>query len=172
MKVSPELGGMRMDDQGRRVMEKLRAYAADYTELTHHLAKWLGVHSADAAAFAEILYAEDKGAPLTPARLARRITLTSGATSSLLNRLEAAELLIRTREAADRRVVTLRSVPAVSAQAGDFFAPLAERVDELMGQTPPGVLAEFELFLTRLHDIMVFVSANIDQLVQPRVSGD
>lgn len=157
-----------MDDQGRRVMENMRAFAADYTELTHHLAKWLGVHSADAAAFAEILYAEDKGSPLTPARLARRIALTSGATSSLLNRLESAELLVRTREAADRRVVTLRSVPAVSAQAGRFFAPLSERVGDLMADTAPEVLAEFERFLERLHEIMVFVSAHIDDLVEPR----
>ena len=56
--------------QRARLMESLRAYAADYTDLTHHLAKWLGVHPADAAGFAEILYAEDKGTPLSPARLA------------------------------------------------------------------------------------------------------
>ena len=47
----------------------------------------------------------------------------------------------------------------------------AERVDELMDETSPEMLAEFERFLTRLHEIMLFVSDNIDDLVPPRPSG-
>lgn len=164
-----EHGGERLE-HGHEVMEKLRAFAADYTDLTHHLAKWLGVHPADAAAFAEILYAEDKGAPLTPARLAKRIALSSGATSSLLNRLESANLLIRSREHRDRRVVTLRCAPAVGNQAGAFFAPLAQRVDRLAGEYEPEVLAQFEAFLGRLHETMLEVSENIETLVPPRPS--
>ncbi|MHA3703285.1 MarR family winged helix-turn-helix transcriptional regulator [Jatrophihabitans sp. YIM 134969] len=117
------------------LLEGLRSYAASYTEVTHHLARWLGVHSADANAFAEILYAEDQGEPLSPARLAARISLSSGATTSLLNRLERANLVARSREHTDRRFVTLRSVPSVTARSWSFFQPLAERVD--------GALAEF-----------------------------
>ncbi|MCK0173667.1 MULTISPECIES: hypothetical protein [Mycobacteriaceae] len=43
-------------------------------------------------------------------------------------------------------------------------------IDALMSQTSPEVLEEFETFLTRLHEIMTFVSANIDELVEPRAS--
>ncbi|VEG52001.1 transcriptional regulator [Mycolicibacterium aurum] len=157
-----------MTPQGRALMERLRTFAADYTDLTHHLAGWLGVHSADAAALAEVLYAEDAGRPLQPARLARRIGLSSGATSSLLNRLEGAGLLSRSREHADRRVVTLRSVPAVSAQAGHFFAPLTERVNAVLDEADPALLAAFEQLLGRLHEAMEDVIDNIDDLVPPR----
>lgn len=142
--------------------------AADYTDLTHHLARWLGVHSADAAALAEILYAEDSGRPLSPARLARRIGLSSGATSSLLNRLEKADLLIRTREHDDRRIVMLRSVPAVSVQAGHFFGPLTERVNAVLDEAQPDLLEAFDRLLGRLHDAMADVIDHIDDLVEPR----
>jgi MarR family transcriptional regulator, organic hydroperoxide resistance regulator len=157
-----------MEAEGRQVMERLRTYAADYTELTRHLARWLGVHSADAAAFAEILYAEDMGRPLTPARLARRIGLSSGATSSLLNRLERADLLTRTREHADRRVVTLRSVPSVGEQAGGFFDPLARRVSAVLAETPTETLRAFDDLLDRLHQTMSELIDNIDDEVEPR----
>jgi DNA-binding MarR family transcriptional regulator len=157
-----------MTPQARVLMERLRTFAADYTDLTHHLAGWLGVHSADAAALAEVLYAEDAGRPMQPARLARRIGLSSGATSSLLNRLEDAGLLNRSREHADRRVVTLRSVPAVSAQAGQFFAPLTKRVNAVLDDTEPETLAAFEHLLGRLHEAMADVIDNIDDLVAPR----
>lgn len=150
------------------LMERLRTFAADYTDLTHHLARWLGVHSADAAALAEILYAEDAGRPLSPARLARRIGLSSAATSSLLNRLENADLLIRTREHDDRRIVTLRSVPAVGMLAGRFFAPLTERVSGVLDDVDPAILEQFCDVLGRLHEAMTDVVDHIDDLVEPR----
>ncbi|MDF2824903.1 MAG: putative MarR-family transcriptional regulator [Mycobacterium sp.] len=159
-----------MEPEARQVMERLRTFAADYTELTRHLARWLGVHSADAAAFAEILYAEDMGRPLTPALLARRIGLSSGATSSLLNRLEAANLLTRSREHTDRRVVTLRSVPSVAAAADGFFDPMTRRVTAVFDQTPAEVIDEFATFLTRLHNSMTELIDNIDEEVAPRPS--
>ena len=160
-----------MTPEGRALMERLRTFAADYTDLTHHLAGWLGVHSADAGALAEVLYAEDAGRPLQPARLARRIGLSSGATSSLLKRLEYAGLLSRSREHADRRVVTLRSAPAVSAQAGNFFAPLTERVNAVLDDTDPELLEAFGGLLGRLHEAMADVIDNIDDLVPPRGAG-
>ncbi|MET0898052.1 MAG: MarR family transcriptional regulator [Mycobacterium sp.] len=157
-----------LPDDGRQVMERLRSYAADYTELTRQLARWLGVHSADAAAFAEILYAEDMGRPLTPAQLSRRIGLSSGATSSLLNRLERANLLTRSREHTDRRVVTLRSVPSVAEQASGFFDPLTRRVKAVLDDMPPETLREIDGFLARLHHTMADLIDHIDDEVAPR----
>ena len=62
-----------LGDQRDRLMDGLRAFGANYTEFTRRFAGFLGLHSTDAAALAEILYAEDKGTPLSPARLSERI---------------------------------------------------------------------------------------------------
>ncbi|WP_052849691.1 MarR family winged helix-turn-helix transcriptional regulator [Streptomyces avicenniae] len=137
-----------------RLMEGLRAFGADYTEFTRRFASWLGLHSTDAAALAEVLYAEDQGKPLSPARLSERISLSSGATTALLNRLEAAGHITRSREHTDRRVVTLRSSPEVKPLAERFFGPYAERMAAEMARYSEERLAEFEEFLDHLRTTM------------------
>ncbi|REE95955.1 MarR family winged helix-turn-helix transcriptional regulator [Thermomonospora umbrina] len=140
--------------QYEQLLESLRAYGAIYREFSRRFAAWLGLHSTDAEALIEILGAEERGALLSPARLSERIALSSGATTALLNRLERAGHVVRTRETADRRVVTLRSSPRVQDLADEFFGPLAGRVDEVMSQYPPELLERFETFLTELRGAM------------------
>ncbi|MGX2993024.1 MarR family winged helix-turn-helix transcriptional regulator [Streptomyces sp. JNUCC 64] len=143
-----------LEQQRDRLMDGLRGFGANYTEFTRRFAVWLGLHSTDAAALAEILYAEDKGTPLSPARLSERVSLSSGATTILLNRLEAAGHVVRTREHTDRRVVTLRSSPRIRPRAEEFFAPYSERMTAAMAQYPPERLKEFEDFVAHLRGTM------------------
>ncbi|GAA2556816.1 MarR family winged helix-turn-helix transcriptional regulator [Winogradskya consettensis] len=140
--------------QGDRVVDALRVYSADYSELTHYLARWLGVHSADATAFSEIVYAQESAEPLSPIKLSKRIGLTSGATTSLLNRLEDAGLIVRSREHSDRRMVTLRSTPDVGRDAAAVFDPVAERIDAMMQEYSPEFLQEVESLLDHLHTVI------------------
>lgn len=135
-------------------MESLQTYGTDFSEFGRRFAGWLGLHSTDAEALLQIIYAEQGGAPLSPARLAERIHLTSGATTSLLNRLESAGFVSRTREHSDRRVVTLRSEQSVHDRADEFFDPLGERIDAVMSEYPPEMLVQFEKFLGELHVAM------------------
>lgn len=143
-----------------RLIEGLRAFGAAYTELTRRFAGFLGLHATDAAALAEILYAEDKGVPLSPARLAERVSLTSGATTNLLNRLERAGHVVRVRDQADRRVVTLRASPEIQGPAQEFFGGLlVDPIDALVSRYPVETLEKFEEFLTRLRGTMSEVLA-------------
>ncbi|ASO18492.1 DNA-binding MarR family transcriptional regulator [Actinoalloteichus hoggarensis] len=149
--------GPRPEDVGAhsaRLMDGLRAFGANYTEFTGRFAAWLGLHSTDATALVEILYAEDKGTPLSPSQLGERLALTSGATTNLLNRLERLGHIVRTREHADRRIVTLRSSAGIEEPAREFFGSLTARLDGLVAQYPPEQLDEFEGFLHRLRDTM------------------
>lgn len=143
-----------LEAQRDRLMEGLRAFGANYTEFTQRFATWLGLHSTDAAALAEILYAEDKGTPLSPARLSERVSLSSGATTILLNRLELAGHIVRTREHTDGRIVTLRSSPEIRPRAVEFFGPYAERMAAEMSRYPPERLRQFEDFIGHLRETM------------------
>ncbi|NAZ75142.1 MarR family transcriptional regulator [Kineococcus sp. T13] len=80
--------------------------------VVHH-----GMHGTDASALVHIVGAEERGEPLTQAELSRLVGLTTGATSSLLNRLEAVGHVERRRDRADRRVVTLRSTASMHRAA-------------------------------------------------------
>jgi MarR family transcriptional regulator, organic hydroperoxide resistance regulator len=122
-------GEIRQEQQRKRLVEGLRAFGSAQTELGRLFARSRRMHTTDAAAIVEILAAEDHSRPLTPARLAERVGLSTGATSTLLNRLEAAGHIRRSREHSDRRIVTLRSTPAIHAAADAFFAPLADQLE-------------------------------------------
>ena len=136
-----------------RVLDRLRAYGAISTELSRRFAASLGLHPTDASALIEILEAEERGTALSPSRLSERIGLTSGATSSLLNRLEENGHIVRSRVHADRRVVTLHSTSEVQQVADEFFDPLTLRLGTLLSSYPDGLLAQVETLLTELHSI-------------------
>jgi MarR family transcriptional regulator, organic hydroperoxide resistance regulator len=112
------------------------------------LARALGVHVTDAVAVAEILWAETAERPLSPARLSDRIGLTSGATATLLNRLEVGGLVVRSREDADRRVVTLRLTPEARTRTTEFFGPTGERLDRVLDGYDDAALERVEQLLT------------------------
>lgn len=140
--------------QRERLMESLRIYGGHYAELSRRFAAWLGLHSTDATAVLEIAAAEERGTPLSPARLSERISLSSGATTALLNRLEAAGHISRVREHVDRRVITLRSGGHIQERADEFFGPLAHRLDATMARYPPHLLERFQSFMDGLNASM------------------
>ncbi|UNZ20477.1 MarR family transcriptional regulator [Streptomyces sp. 891-h] len=156
-----------IDTRPERLVDDLRTFGANYTEFTRRFAAWLGLHSTDAAALAEILYAEDKGVPLSPARLSERICLSSGATTALLNRLEKAGHVVRKREHTDRRIVTLRSSPEVRPQAMKFFGPYAERLEAEISRYTSAQLRQFQEFVTHLSDTMDSLLAHEYHALQP-----
>jgi DNA-binding MarR family transcriptional regulator len=138
--------------------ERGESESADLCRQLHRvhvrLRRLVGLPARDAAALSEILYAEDAGTPLSPARLGERIGLTSGATTSLINRLEAAGYVVRTREHVDRRIVTLRYNPAAEAAGRRFFTPLGHHLDAMIVQYPAEQLDAIEAFLEHLRATM------------------
>ncbi|SDT23335.1 MarR family winged helix-turn-helix transcriptional regulator [Actinoplanes derwentensis] len=137
-------------ESGRRerLQQAFRGHGTAYAELGRFFGARMGLHTTDAGALVEILSAQDRGAPLTQAALSQRVGLTPGATSSLLNRLEKAGHVARSRDSADRRVVTLRATDGVDTMVDDFFAPLLARIDAMMANHSPEALAHAERFLT------------------------
>jgi len=135
-------------------MEEMRGYGATFTEFSRRFAAWLDLHYTDAVALLEISAAEERGDPLSPARLSERISLSSGATTALINRLEHAHHVVRTREHSDRRVVTLHTTEHVGELASQYFGPLAARFDEMMSHYSPEVLRQFETFIVDLRNTM------------------
>jgi MarR family transcriptional regulator, organic hydroperoxide resistance regulator len=140
--------------QRARLMEEMRGYGATFTQFSRRFADWLDLHYTDAVALLEISAAEDRGDPLSPARLGERISLSSGATTALVNRLEQAHHVVRTREHSDRRVVTLHTTEHVGELASEYFGPLAKRFDDMMSHYSPEALQQFENFVVDLRNTM------------------
>ena len=131
-------------------LQRLRDWTVSFTELNQHLATWMGLPGSDANALGNIVWAAEENDPLSPAELSRRIGMTSGATTVLLNRLEAADHIRRTREHADRRRVTLRPEPDARERARQFLAESGAEIAEVIHTTSTEELRQVAAFLERI----------------------
>ena len=109
-----------------KLVGALRRYGAAHAALMRAFAANLSLHPTDAAALAEIFFAEDVSQPLTPTGLAERIGRSKPATSAVLSRLEEAGLVKRLRHDTDRRVSVLLAGEKVDAAIPSFFQPLSD----------------------------------------------
>jgi len=132
------------------VMHHLRDWVVDFGELNQHLATWMRLPGADANALGQIIWAAEADTPLSPARLSKQIGMTTGATTILLNRLEAAGHVQRTRESTDRRRVTLRPTPAARDRARQFLGLAGTEIAHVLRTTPPAELTAVATFLARM----------------------
>lgn len=67
--------------------------------------------------------------PVTPGRLAQAMGITTGgAITAVVDRLEKAGYVRRTRDPNDRRRVIVELVPEATAPIGDYFEPIAQSV--------------------------------------------
>jgi DNA-binding MarR family transcriptional regulator len=142
------------DDEKVGVVEILRDFASLDSELGRAFARTHRMHTSDASAIVEILNSERHESVLTPARLAARIGLTTGATSTLLGRLEAAGHIVRRHDHADRRVVSLHSTQAIHDSAEAYFAPIAEELDHALRNYSPEQLATVRSVVTDLRSAL------------------
>lgn len=134
------------------VMHALRDWAVTFDELQRHLSSWIGLPGSDANALGQIVWADQAGEPLSPAQLARRIGMTSGATSVLLDRLEGAGHITRHRESVDRRRVTLRPTESARAESGRFLAFSGAEIAATVRDTGPDEARVILAFLRRMTD--------------------
>lgn len=112
-------------------------------------AEMLGLHQTDVEALSCIMRAEVQGDPLSAGALGSELRLTSGATTFLMNRLERAGLVQRTREASDQRKVVLRLTADGHDLAGAIYPPILQLSDGVMDQFTPAELEVVQRFLAR-----------------------
>ncbi|MFN8222790.1 MAG: MarR family transcriptional regulator [Gaiellales bacterium] len=91
--------------------------------------------------------------PLTAGELAAEAGLTTGATTTLIDRLERAGYARRTRDARDRRKVVVELTETVLAHAETFYGEMSERWDALARSFTNAELETIALFLEHAREI-------------------
>ena len=132
------------------VMQRLRDWGDTFTELNQHLAAWMGLPTSDANALGHITWSAEAGHALAPAQLSRRIGMTSGATSVLLGRLEAAGLIVRERSRTDLRRVSLHPTDATRDRTRAFLGFAGTEVAAALRAAGPEELRHVLAFLDRM----------------------
>lgn len=136
-------------------------WASAYSVLFSHLmARRVGIHSTDLEAH-DIL---TLSGPLPAGRLAELTGLTTGAVTTLIDRLEDAGLARREPDSADRRRVFVRSLappPEMSRLVAPEFEAMGERMDTLLNRYADDDLA---LILGFLRDATALAAAQVTAL--------
>ncbi len=102
---------------------------AESQRVIHSFARQHSLSEREFDALLVVMTAENRGEPITPTALARRIRLSRPATTSVINKLVAAGHVVREREGDDLRRVTLRYGATARAVGREFFGPLADLAD-------------------------------------------
>lgn len=103
----------------------IQMLVAEGQRIGHLFAQRHGAHGTDVEALIRILSPGDE-TPMTAGRLAAELGLSTGAVTSLLDRLERDGHVRRERDPLDRRKVIIRYDQAGLELAGRFFQPLGE----------------------------------------------
>lgn len=137
------------DDQIRAdLMRLMPLVAVEGRRIVEAFAERQALHQTDMEALSRVILAEARGATLTAGALGGELGVTSGATTFLMNRLERAGLVERTRDANDQRRILLRLSPAGRKLADAITPPILRLSDAVMDAFTPAELATVQRFLT------------------------
>src|SRR5690348_1035873 len=115
-----------MDD----LVDALRLFTVETDVFVDVFARAHGLGRTDLNAIMWISTGTTSGSPVTLGELAQRLSLSPPATTALVDRLESAGHVVRTRDGQDRRRVTVTMQAAAQELARAFFMPLGRRMNE------------------------------------------
>jgi DNA-binding MarR family transcriptional regulator len=104
------------------LMREFRASQVASDQLDDISAAGMGINRTDS----RCLDIVDYDGPITAGDLAKQSGLTTGAVTAVLDRLEDAGYVRRTRDTADRRRVLIEITDEAKLRAMEFYGPLAE----------------------------------------------
>jgi DNA-binding MarR family transcriptional regulator len=160
MKVHPKPAGevLSVPTSERRSIHTvdalLRRYAFEAQRIGRAFGERHGLHHTDIQALVVIMESEQAGEPITPVGLAEALSLSSGATSALIDRLERTGHVRRSRESTDRRRVHLHYTEDAMALAYDFFGPLGRRTERIRSRYTEADLAVVTRFIADMNEAM------------------
>jgi DNA-binding MarR family transcriptional regulator len=111
------------DALAAEVLAALAAWQIPVVQLNGLIADRIGMGWTDLQA----LYVLANHGPATPTELARRVNLTTGSASRMIDRLERAGFVRRIRDDRDRRRVLIQPVPEAVAHVGGQYDALNDR---------------------------------------------
>lgn len=120
------MGRMSRPAAEQQVLAALPGWVNVLSQLNRLIADRMGVVSSDL----DCLYALDQGGPATAAELARRVGLTPGSVSRMIDRLDAAGCIKRVDDPQDRRRVLIEPTADGLARAAAYYDGLTVRTHD------------------------------------------
>ncbi len=140
--------------EGRRAQlaALIRQYQRDIDAFDQAVAERVGLSRTDLRCLDLVLEMVIAGTPATPRRLAEAASLTPSTITSVLDRLERAGYLQRTREQANRRQVLLQLTARFAEVAEEIFGPVGAEGAAQLAQLTDAEVDTMIAFFSRAHD--------------------
>lgn len=130
----------------------LQRYQSTVDDFDNETARILGVNRTDLRCL-EILIA-DPDDEITPRTIADRLALTTGSVTTMLDRLEKAGYLTRTRHATDRRKVLVQATALAKERTWGMIGPMLEdAASDVISHFTVDQLDTIEQFVTRATEV-------------------
>lgn len=113
------------------------------------------LHRTDLNALGIMMGAARAGTTVTPGMLRQALNLSSPATTALIDRLDEAGHVRRSRSAVDRRQVHLEMTEKALAAGSRLFTPLAREVERALSDFSPEELELLGAMMRRVTDATV-----------------
>jgi DNA-binding MarR family transcriptional regulator len=134
----------------RQLVSEIRAFQRAVDEMDHAAWEALGVNRNDARCL-DVLQERE---PMTAGALAEELGLTTGAITTLLDRLERVGFVRRIRDLEDRRRVQVELTPLARERIGELYGPMGELSRESLasyGDKDIQMLTEFFRLSTKIN---------------------
>ena len=134
------------------VGDAMQQYQSSVDDFDRESARILGINRTDLRCL-EILVSEP-AAEVTPRVVADRLSLTTGSVTTMLDRLEQAGYVTRTRHPGDRRKVLIHATPRAQQRAWSLIGPkLQDDAADVVAHFSLDELDVVERFITRASDV-------------------
>lgn len=147
----------RIVELSEQVSEGLRRSSAYSVLFNQAVAERAGLNATDLRCLDFVF----RRGPLSPGELAQLTSLTTGAITGILDRLEERGFVERRPDPNDRRRVNVAVLPEAGQVVGPLFASLGQAMMELCGQYSEDDLATIVDFVERLEPIMQAETAKV-----------
>jgi len=127
------------------VKDGLRELRTQLAALNHRVGSEASLRDADLDTFDLVA----RHGPINPGALARLAGLHPATMTGVLDRLEAGDWIERTRDAADRRAISVRANPARTGDMLRLFAGMNQAMDAVCADFDDEQLATIQRFLAR-----------------------
>jgi len=127
------------------VKEGLRELRTQLAALNHRVGSEASLRDADLDTFDLVA----RHGPINPGALARLAGLHPATMTGVLDRLEAGDWIVRTRDATDRRAISVSANPAKTGDMLRLFSGMNQAMDAVCADFDDAQLATIQSFLAR-----------------------
>ncbi|WP_309124375.1 MarR family transcriptional regulator [Arthrobacter sp.] len=143
------------DAAPRELMALLQQFTVETDRYVDTISVRDALHRTDLNALGIMMGAARAGATVTPGMLRQALNLSSPATTALIDRLDEAGHVRRSRSSVDRRQVHLEMTEKALATGTRLFTPLAREVEQSLAEFTPEELALLSRMMRKVTDATV-----------------